>query len=310
MQLKIEKNQMEIKEHGDFSFPVHVSEEAINRFDSNSFLWHWHPEIELTWIMSGQIEYRVNDKCYILTEGDGLFANSNALHFGQMKDAQHCDYLSVTFNPRFIYGYENSTLQTKYVEMITANPEWASMKLDKAIDWHQEILDSIRHIYALSKERPYDYELEVHIVLCRIWQLLYGHYSSIPAKRQQSPRNIKRLRDILTFIQSHYSENITLEDIAGSVNICKSECCRFFKKHMHMTLFEYLMYYRIQQSLPLLRQGESVTKAAAAAGFSNPCYYGKIFRRFINCSPSCYRKQTGTPMLPADTDTSRSLHEI
>lgn len=310
MQLQIGKNQLEIKEHGDFSFPVHVSEEAINRFDSNSFLWHWHPEIELTWIMSGQIEYHVNEKCYILAEGDGLFANSNALHSGYMKDSHHCDYLSVTFNPRFIYGYENSALQTKYVDMIVANPEWASLKLDRTVGWHQEILTGIQHIYTITKERPSDYEMEVHITLCRIWQLIYLHYSTLPKKEQQIPQNVERLKDILTFIQSHYSENISLEDIARSVNICKSECCRFFKKHMHMTLFEYLMYYRIRQSLSLLRKGESVTKAAAASGFSSPCYYGKIFRRYMNCPPSTYRKQLKHTMFSVDTNTDSSRTDM
>lgn len=290
MQLKIRPDQMEIKEHGNYSFPVYVSEESINRFDSNSFLWHWHPEIELTWVMKGQIEYHVNDTCYILTEGNGLFANSNTLHSGYMTEKQDCDYLSVTFSPRFIYGYENSALHTKYVDFITSNPDWSSLLLSRETDWQRDILDEIRYIYALAKAPPADYELKVHIALCTVWQKLYRYYSTVPADERQTSEALRRLRDILSYIQLHYNENIALEDIARSIGICKSECCRFFKKHMHMTLFEYVMYYRIQQSLPLLKAGESITKAAGVSGFSNPCYYGKIFRRYMECSPSQYRK--------------------
>ena len=290
MQLKTRPDQMEIKEHGDYGFPVHVSEEAINRFDSNSFLWHWHPEIELTWIMKGQIEYHVNDTCYILTEGNGLFANSNVLHSGYMKDGQDCEYLSVTFSPRFIYGYENSSLHTKYVDFITANPDWPSLELSSETGWQRRILRQIQHIYDMSKMPPPDYELQVHIALCSIWQHIYSYYSTVPADLRQTSEALERLKDILSYIHGHYNENISLGDIAHSVGICKSECCRFFKRHMHMTLFEYVLYYRIQQSLPLLRMGESVTRSASACGFANPCYYGKIFRRYMHCSPSQYRK--------------------
>ena len=63
-------------------------------------------------------------------------------------------------------------------------------------------------------------------------------------------------------MEQHYNQEISLDDIAEHVNICKSECCRFFKKHMNMTIFEYLMFLRIQKSLPLLKEGESVTKTA------------------------------------------------
>jgi hypothetical protein len=54
------------------------------------------------------MEYVVNDQRYIISEGEGIFCNSNALHAGYMIDDQDCNYISVTFHPKFIYGYENS----------------------------------------------------------------------------------------------------------------------------------------------------------------------------------------------------------
>lgn len=99
MQIHTEKNQKEIKQHGNYAFPVHISPESILSYEQGSFMWHWHREIELTWIQSGQIEYYVNDKKYILHEGEGLFCNSNALHSGYMVNGEDCRYLSVTFSP-------------------------------------------------------------------------------------------------------------------------------------------------------------------------------------------------------------------
>ena len=59
IQILTEKNKKEVKEHGSYTFPVQVSPEAIQSYEQHSFMWHWHPEIELTWFVSGQMEYVV-----------------------------------------------------------------------------------------------------------------------------------------------------------------------------------------------------------------------------------------------------------
>ena len=76
----------------------------------------------------------------------------------------------------------------------------------------------------------------------------------------------------------------------SDAGLCKSECCRFFKKYMRMTIFDYLLSTRIQNSLPLLMNGENITTIAGLVGFSSPAYYGQIFKRYMGMSPSQYKK--------------------
>lgn len=296
MQIRTEKNQKEIKSHGSYEFPLNVSEESIKQYESGMFLWHWHPEIELTWIMSGQMEYRVNDKVYQMREGEGIFGNSNTLHSGFQKDGQDCHYLSITFHPRFIYGYESSGLQTKYVNFITENDSWSSLKLEQNVDWQREILGHMQEIYHLSKEKSEEYELQVHILLLQIWQKLYRYFAELPEGQVYPHKNMMRLRSIIAYIQDNYNRNISLDEIAGTVNICKSECCRFFKKYMNMTMIEYQMFLRIQNSLPLLRQGRSITEIAGIVGFNSSAYYGQIFKRYMKCTPKEYERRNRCDM--------------
>lgn len=291
MQITINSQKKELKSHGNFSFPVHISQEKLSAYDGGSFHWHWHPEIELTIIQKGQIEYFVNDRSYILTEGHGLFANSNCLHYGRMIQDNDCEYLSVTFHPRFLYGYESSLIQTKYMDFIISNPQCSSLKLTKQDPGQQKILECLQQIQELSLHPDDTYELQLHLLLTKIWLILYRYFSSQPLTEAKNEDHLPRLKEILSFIHQNYSNPITLEDVADHVNICKSECCRFFKKHMKTTLFDYLLFYRIQQSLPLLRKEYNITKTAEMVGFSNPCYYGKIFKRYMNESPSSYRKR-------------------
>jgi len=106
MQIQIEESRKEIKKHGNYEYPVNVSLESIEAYEQGFFMWHWHPEVELTWVMSGEMEYRTNDQSFLLSEGEGMFCNSNTLHSGFQRDEKNCSYLSVTFHPRFIYGFE------------------------------------------------------------------------------------------------------------------------------------------------------------------------------------------------------------
>ena len=103
---------------------------------------------------------------------------------------------------------------------------------------------------------------------------------------------MERLRVILSYLHENYGEKITLEDVAKQVGLCKSECCRFFRRQMRQSLFEYLLDYRIGRSLPLLKAGRlTVAEVASRVGFSNPAYFSKVFRTRMKLSPREYQKQ-------------------
>ena len=97
MQIVTDQFQKELKKHGSDQFPFLVSYEQLSRYKSGSFLWHWHPEIEVTLVTEGQMLYKVNQKVFHLKKNDILFGNVNVLHAGFMEDSEDCSYTSVTF---------------------------------------------------------------------------------------------------------------------------------------------------------------------------------------------------------------------
>lgn len=295
MQLEINEQQKELKSHGRFDFPVSVNYEILSNYEHGSFIWHCHPEIELTLILNGTIQYQVNNQTYLLSAGDGLFCNSNALHTGHMHNNEDCHYLSITFHPRIIYGYEGSVFHHSYITPLLSCDKLDSIPLYSSEEWQYSILTFIKEISDYEQKRSIGYEFQIQQRLSQIWFLLYKNkHDEILSNTGQTTRSLDldRLRNILSFIQSHYAEKITLSDISAQISICNSECCRLFKKYMQQSLFDYLLYYRIEKSLPLLKENRlSITEIAELTGFSSPGYFSRVFRNQIHCTPSQYRKR-------------------
>lgn len=304
MQIQTNSQRKEVKDHGTYPFPVMVSFETLNSYENSSFFWHWHPEIELTLILEGDIQYQIQDRIYHLTAGQGIFCNSNMLHTGRRGNCENCIYISTTFHPRILYGFESSIIQSKYVDPIIRNASLASVSFSPEIPWQKQILKELRAIWELSQNPPDTLELRLQQRLCAVWLLLYEHAASSAPDSPSLLKNRRRLYQILSYIQEHYQEKITLEEIAEQIHLCKSECCRFFKSQMKVSLFEYLLQYRIEKSLPLLQNTElSVTEVAWQTGFSSPCYYARIFKKELHCTPRQYRQRTAFSRKGADTET-------
>ena len=87
IQIITNEHQEELKEHGTYEFPVLVSDEALSRFYTSSFQWHWHTEIELTLITEGTMVYQINDQIFYPRAGQALFGNSIPCTPGAWKTA-------------------------------------------------------------------------------------------------------------------------------------------------------------------------------------------------------------------------------
>ena len=69
MELRIDEQGQEQKRHGTYGFPVYLDRKWLSSYVTGGFPWHWHREIELTLVLEGAMEYRVNDSRYQLRRG-------------------------------------------------------------------------------------------------------------------------------------------------------------------------------------------------------------------------------------------------
>lgn len=292
MQIETNFIQKETKAHGDYAFPVLVSYESLRKYESGSFLWHWHPEIELTLITNGKMVYKINSEEFNLKEGDAIFCNSGILHSGSMFAAQNCDYIPITFDPKVIYGFENSIIYSKYVKPIIQDFYFPYIIFDGSEEWHKDVIEIIKKIIETNKLKTEEKELEIVICLQQFWQLIFKHRKNIPQPDVDSNLDFERLRAIITYIELNYESKITLDDISSKINLCKEECCRLFKRCMNTSIFDYIIQFRIEKSARLLKETEaSITDIAQSVGFNDANHFAKLFRREKGIPPSQFRRE-------------------
>lgn len=292
MQILIDQNGREIKTHGTYEFPILVSHERLSNYERRTFLWHWHTELEWTYILEGEICYQVNEHIFHLKQGQGLLCSANVLHMGKSENENDCHYVSITAHPRMFSGFENSFLSRQYMEPVTENSAFSHVLFDGTEKWQTQVLERLNEIQSIYQSRPQNFEFQIYLLMMEnwlaVWQHAWGH-QAVPEENPTETRNMQRLKIIFNYLHEHYAEKITLQDIANQINICEAECCRLFKKYMKTSLFDYLLDYRIERSTAVLMES-SVTEAAESSGFSSPAYYTKVFKERMGCTPKAYKK--------------------
>lgn len=102
----------------------------------------------------------------------------------------------------------------------------------------------------------------------------------------------KLLQKIIDYLETHYSQDLSLDDLADHLQLSKGYLCVFFKENMQQTIGHYLLSVRIHHAQVLLIQypEKKIFEIAQMCGFKDSSYFCKIFKRELGTSPESYRK--------------------
>lgn len=102
----------------------------------------------------------------------------------------------------------------------------------------------------------------------------------------------EKMKAMMCYIQEHYAETISVNQLSEMAHISKRVCFRLFREKLHMSPLEYITEYRLRKAcMKLINTEDSITEIANDCGFGTGSYLGKIFREHFNCSPKQYRKE-------------------
>lgn len=110
-------------------------------------------------------------------------------------------------------------------------------------------------------------------------------------KKESTTAYSKIINQVLTIIESEFSQNLSLEDLASRVFLSPSYLSNLFKKEVGENMIPYLNQYRLERARDLLTHSNmKVTDIAVFVGIPNTSYFNRMFKAAYHMSPSTYRK--------------------
>ncbi len=286
----------------EISYPVQVQFIDLSKMYMQRVRWHWHPEVEVLLITKGRIILTTDNKEPPLEAGQGIFLNQNVMHSVHPADTKtDCCLYSIMFDPSFLFGYGNTLIAGKYLSPVLNSPALKTLLLDSQDSISGKLMDNIHSVISTNMDKEYGYELITKSLLCQFWVQLLELLTPQAAPSSQ-PHSLSldeiRVKDAILFIESHYAEQLTLEQIAFSVHISKSECCRCFKRVLQFSPIEYLMRYRILKAVTMMQDNDptfrNISDLAFSIGFNNVSYFNKVFKQYVKCTPTEYKRNLKT----------------
>lgn len=112
--------------------------------------------------------------------------------------------------------------------------------------------------------------------------------SYIAGSKTESQKEVFRAQQ---YIDQHFSEEISLSDLADMLHLTPGYLSSMMKKQLGMSFLEYLIHVRIEEAKKLLAKSNvRVYEAAERVGYSNQFYFGRLFKREVGISPGQYRR--------------------
>lgn len=249
--------------------------------------WHWHEEVEFSLVRRGALQVTVAGRRQVLEEGDGMFLNANVLHaMGPADPAVETVWDSHMLHPVLLGGHYKSVFDSKYLSPVLKNKRCDLIVFRPDSEARRTLLNLLAEAAAVQ-DRP-DSEFRTRNIFSDIWLLLMREAEALDAP---PPVSQERIQLMLAYIQQHFREKLTLEQIAAAAAVSERECLRCFRSCIQTTPFTYLTDYRIQVAERLLRTTNlSVTEIALETGFSDGAYFSKLFRQARSVSPTQFRK--------------------
>ncbi|MFE5317748.1 AraC family transcriptional regulator [Paenibacillus sp. NPDC056579] len=252
---------------------------------------HFHPFYEIYYLLQGERTYFINGNIFTARRGDMILVNPYDVHRTTSTDVQEFERILVNFSETFA-PIEGSPGGSPFLPFVQGSRLLRFSIKDQTI-----IEQMMRDMLAECEQQQEGY---VDYVKSVMRQLLIKIYRESTSSRQEPLQYAhpmhQKISEIATYLNGHFHENVTLEQIAKQFYISTSYLSRVFKKVTGFHFREYLQLIRVKDAQRLLREtNEKVLIIAEKTGFEHVAHFNTTFKKVTGMTPLRYRKQNKQP---------------
>lgn len=269
---------------------IYVRSEADNFQES----WpiHTHNGIEVYFFIQGDATLLIGDVIYSPSPGDMFIFNGSVLH--RINPSKETPYIRsyVNFNELFI----QDVLTGEMMDKLSSLFQFPNGLL---VHWDSEEFEQIKELFNAMRDESEKESIGFKVMmktylaqmLFKIYrktkQLYSFHTVPSPSQKQSS------VRRVLHFINQHYTESFSLDELSKILHLNKYYICHSFKEATGYTVNNYLIRKRIEEAKKLLLSTDnSVLDISEKLGFNTPVYFSRAFKQYVGVSPQSYRRRS------------------
>lgn len=248
---------------------------------------HWHTALEIIVPVENYYDVIIGNTSYHVMPGDVIIIPPGETH----------SLIAPENGTRFIYMFNISTIAAikgfSSIQALLSSPIYITKAEYPYIydDIHHLLNDMQNEYVSLSDYK----ELTIFSQLINFFVCIGKNHietsNMFPNVRVYKQKEyIQKFSDVLDYIDLHYMDDLSLEDIASATGFSKFHFTRLFKQYTNSTFYDYLSYKRIKVAEELLIEPDlSITELALQAGFSSISTFNRTFKQQKHCTPSEYR---------------------
>ena len=240
--------------------------------------WHFHPELELTWIIEGAGVRYVGDHIEHFESDDLILIGKGLPH--QWNSYQH---------EKSSHAY---VLQFKQEDLMMIQEMNLLIPLfeDAKYGLSYRINDELKELFVRLEEGNRLERLSTMIYILEVLRTKAARKLSKRTYNWDSNKSEKS-QFVITYIQEHLDENMTVGKMAEKSNMSPPSFCRWFKQMTGKSFVEFVNSSRIENSTFLLSQSQKpISEIAFEVGFNSISQFNRSFKKVKKKSPSEWRK--------------------
>ena len=274
---------------GDLEYSQYVKGSPFRFWFNNQptgFTDHWHTAMEIIFTLENTYTIEAHQQKYVMEPGDIAIIPSGTVHSISSPE-KGCRFVFM-FEPNLFsqlpgFNYVLSLIPQPVLINYDTNPQL--YRAETALLW-----ELVEHYWGNGLTK----DLNIFSTMIRFFSTFGEHTANVipPTINNSSKAGslVSRLSMVLDYLDTHYSENITLEEAANIACFSKFYFTRLFKQYTNQTLYDYLSTKRIKAAEQMLIiPNLPITEISLKAGFSSLSSFNRTFKRLKGCSPSEYR---------------------
>ncbi|MDF2843737.1 MAG: AraC-type DNA-binding protein [Herbinix sp.] len=244
---------------------------------------HWHNHIEVLYLLKGTLHLTRNDEKYTLRHKDLFVVNASDIHYTLSEGETKVLLLQIP------YDFLNQAIQQfEFLQFREYFPQ-EELQEDAIFQTMVEHILTMKNLYERCQE-GYQFLFSSNLYL--FLHLLFTNYSvrQNSVEKSKDAKHLMRMRTVITYVEQHYMETLSLTEAAALVALNPEYFCRTFKKYMGFSYLEYVNQVRLTHiHKDLLETDDTITTIQERHGFSNYKVFNRMFKEVYGCSPSKLR---------------------